>query len=353
MRMKDPLPAQSRSAAALAAALGVLISGATRAQEPQFEEHVEIRQVVLETRVVAGNGEPVLGLGVDDFAVTVAGAPVTLRAVSWVGAVDKQAVADALLAGEPLPVMTPRPGRLFVLFYQLGWDRSRVVGHLRMGQYISKFLDTLTPEDRVAVAVFGSHLQVHLDFTDDREAIDDATRITEVMRDLAPPRRAGSPSLVRTIDWRAAEDAATPEDGLLVVAQALERIGGPKTVLWIGWGMGRLDRMGVVVTSKAYGLARLSLARAHAAVFTLDITDADYHSLEVGLQQVAEDTGGTYAKTHLFPEIALGLLDRTLAGHYELAFDLPALPAGIHEIKVELTRARGRLLYNELLSIRR
>ena len=35
-------------------------------------------------------------------------------------------------------------------------------------------------------------------------------------------------------------------------------------------------------------------------VFALDITNADYHTLEVGLEQVAEDTGGFYAKTHLF-----------------------------------------------------
>ena len=58
------------------------------------------------------------------------------------------------------------------------------------------------------------------------------------------------------------------------------------------------------------------------------MTDADYHTLEVGLEQVAADTGGFYAKTHLFPAQAMTRLEGAMAGHYVLAFEKPPSGAG-------------------------
>jgi VWFA-related protein len=343
-----------RTAAALAAALlaGVLPAGA---QQPQFEERVDVVRVVVETRVVDAHGAPVTGLGREDFAVEVGGTRAPLETAAWVGtAYDREAVAQALLEDREIPLVAPRPARLIVLLYQLGWDRSRIVGHVRMGRHIGRFLDTLGPDDRVAVLAFGSQLRMPLDFTSDREAIDEAVTVTAIHRDVGRPGAAGSPPLSATLDWRAAAAAATPEAALLAVGRALQPIPGPKTVLWIGWGLGALQRTGAVGETAGYGPALAALARAHATVFALDVTEADYHSLEEGLKEVADDTGGTYAKTHLFPEIALEMLERTLAGHYELVFPVPeGLPAGVHEVKVTLTKGKGRLLYNGLLDVRR
>ena len=351
-------PDRTHSGGRLVAALaGVLLAIAlpATAQQPQFEERVEVLRVVLETRVVDTHGDPVTGLGAADFTVTVGGHPAEIETAAWVGTTyDREAVAEALLAGKDLPPVTPRPGRLFVLLYQLGWDRTRIVGHVRMGRHIGTFLDTLGPDDRVAVAAFGSQLRLLLDFTSDRDAIDEAVKVTAIHKETGRPHRTGSPSLAAALDWRAAEDAATPEAALLVIGRALRSIPGPKTLLWIGGGLGTLHQMGITVEAADYGAAQQALARAHTTVFTLDITEADYHSLERGLQQVAEDTGGTYAKTHIFPDIALEMLERTLAGHYELVFPVPdELSGGVHEIKVSLTKARGRVLYNELLDVRR
>jgi VWFA-related protein len=354
MRETSPAAPLQPIALALAATLAAIAVPAA-AQQPQFEERVDVVRVILEMRVVDAHGAPVTGLGLDDFAVTVGGKPAPLETAAWVGtAYDREAVAQALLEDREIPVATPRPGRLIVLLYQLGWDRSRLVGHVRMGKHIGNFLDTLAPEDRVAVLAFGSQLRMLLDFTSDREAIDEAVRVTSIHRDVGRPRDAGSPPLSATLDWRAAEAAATPEAALYAVGRALQPIPGPKTVLWIGWGLGTLHRTGITVETTDYGPSLTALARAHATVFTLDITEADYHSLEEGLKNVADDTGGTYAKTHLFPDVALEMLERTLAGHYELVFPVPEeLPAGVHEIKVALTKAKGRALYNELLDVRR
>ena len=74
-------------------------------------------------------------------------------------------------------------------------------------------------------------------------------------------------------------------------------------------------------------------------VFSLDTTDADYHDLEFGLGRAAKDTGGFYAKTHVFPQIAIDRLERTLAGHYELEVRKPAgIGSGAHTIEVRVRR---------------
>ena len=54
-----------------------------------------------------------------------------------------------------------------------------------------------------------------------------------------------------------------------------------------------------------YGPAVEAFQAGRVTVFALDTTNADSHTLEAGLISVAEDTGGTYAKTNLFPELAL------------------------------------------------
>jgi len=88
-----------------------------------------------------------------------------------------------------------------------------------------------------------------------------------------------------------------------------------------------------------YGIARYALESARVSVFAIDFTQADYHSLEVGLGKVAEDTGGFYAKTFNFPRQAVDRLQRALVGHYELEVRRPELKEhGVHTIEVQTTK---------------
>jgi hypothetical protein len=93
-----------------------------------------------------------------------------------------------------------------------------------------------------------------------------------------------------------------------------------------------------------YGPARQALVEGRVTVFALDVTNADYHTLEVGLEQVAEDTGGFYAKTHLFPGQAFDRLGRALEGHYLLTFAKPDLKPGEHDIDIGLVGRKGTVL---------
>jgi hypothetical protein len=115
-------------------------------------------------------------------------------------------------------------------------------------------------------------------------------------------------------------------------------------VLFFGWGLGRLSG-GTFVLENDYDEARAALDEAHAAVFCLDVTDASWHSLENGLRQVAEDTGGDYYKVYENPGAALTRVAAALAGHYVLAFERPqSRRRGEHRIHLALAGRRGTVL---------
>ena len=80
-------------------------------------------------------------------------------------------------------------------------------------------------------------------------------------------------------------------------------------------------------------------------MFSLDFTQADAHSLSVGLGQVSGDTGGFYASTFRFPNIAIERLHKTLAGHYELEVRKPDTKIrGLHTIEVDVDRRGAEVM---------
>ena len=84
--------------------------------------------------------------------------------------------------------------------------------------------------------------------------------------------------------------------------------------------------------------------RARAAVFSIDVTQADYHSLEVGLQSVSQETGGFYERSFHFPDRTVKRLAGALAGHYVLLVEASDEISEWAELSVKLTRRRGTVL---------
>jgi hypothetical protein len=92
-----------------------------------------------------------------------------------------------------------------------------------------------------------------------------------------------------------------------------------------------------------YNAARQALDQARTSVFSLDITDADSHSLEVGLSKTAEDTGGLYMKTNQFAQMAVDRVQKVLSGRYELVVKTDVNP-GLHRVDVRLNGRPGSVL---------
>jgi VWFA-related protein len=328
-------------------------------QDTEFKDEIDVRLSTIVLRVVNDHGEPIRGLGPRDFRVRIGRQEVPVVAVDWIAAGEAApappptapALTGASAAPAPPPATSsagspPLPGRLVVVFVQADNNSSvRTRGHLKTLPYARKFLAALAPEDRVAVVSFDSHLKLWRDFTTDRDAayagIDRAIRFGATPSPVEPGE---PPSLARAFDTEKALDIAAPEWGLEATATALKPLAGEKILIFLGWGLGRFGGGGTTMTP-GFAPAVRALARAHTSVFVLDVTDADAHDLAAGLEAVADETGGTYAKTNELPDVAVRELLRAISGYYVLTLDPDRLPAGKRgELRIDLRKRRGTVL---------
>ena len=347
--------------------LGFAGSPAARAQDPKpqdtkdaasFSDVIDVSIVTVVVRAVDTWGRPILGLKPEDFRVRVGKREIPVTGLDWVGegaveappppTASPETVAEA---GEPTapPSQTSQasqpasPGKLVVFFVQADLTPSRISGQLRIRPFTRQLLATLQPGDRAAVVSYDSHLKLRQDFTADRDAthaaLDEAMLWGEEpgRSDLAP----GDPvSLAESFDRADAFAAASPERALEVVGNAMKPLRGEKTMVFLGWGLGRFSTGGVSMTP-AYKPAVRALRAAHTSVFVLDVTSADSHSLETGLEGIAEATGGLYLKTFRLPGNATEVLAKAISGHYVLTLDRASLAGGAEAADVEIELRDG------------
>ncbi len=339
----------------------------------QFQESITVARILLDVRVTDSYGKPITDLTPADFNVKLGGKDAKVESVTWIDDVlrvedevsesSSRPVAEETFTATPADVMpldnskpsrsddsplddsTTRrlddlPGRLFVVFVQTDFGRNheRVTGQMHFEQFAEEMIDALQPADRVAVFSFDSHLKFRLDFTDNKSAVQAAIRDSMLVNEPPWPQIVPNPAMAKRLDPKEMRDAPDSETALILIANALRPIDGPKTMLLIGWGLG--ERVGNMVTMRPkWPIARRALDASRVSIFALDTTFADYHDLEIGLQHAAKSTGGFYAKTHEFPRIAIDRLQRTLTGHYELELRRPEeLKPGTHELEIQVKR---------------
>ncbi|MGE5413721.1 MAG: VWA domain-containing protein [Syntrophomonadaceae bacterium] len=332
-----------------------LAAAAAAAQEPadrrgEVREEAIVERVVVDAHVTNADGSPIPGLGPSDFVVEVDGAPVALEAVDWLPAGTPEVDPQALSALDPSAGAAASPdvppGRVIIIFFETDHEISRLHGLLRMGIQARRFLGTLDPTDRVAVVSYDTHLKLRQDFTNDRGKLERAIYAAIRRGEAAPPDPDSHPSLARFLDDGEARRCATPERALELVARAVRSIPGGKSMLFFGWGLGTVGGLSGPNASEqqAWTEAMHRMAEARVNIFTLDVTDADYHSLEGSIEQIADLTGGHYEKTHLFPELVMDRVARAISGRYVLVFVKPKRPRGEHAIEVTLAHGRrGRV----------
>ena len=330
------------------------VTAAAAAQEPadrrgSIQEEALVERVIVDAHVTEADGTPIPSLGPDDFVVKVDGKPVALESVDWLPLgtpeVDPKALSELGSPGELGAPPDVPPGRVIVLFFETDHETSRLLGLLRMGIQARRFLTTLQPTDRVAVVSYDTHLKLRQDFTSDHALLEQAIHAAIRRGDASPPDPDSHPTFGRRLDAEESRRCATPERALEMVARALSPIPGGKSLLFFGWGLGTVGGLTGPNASEvqAWTEAMHRMAEARVNIFTLDITDADYHSLEGSIEQIANLTGGHYEKTHLFPELVMDRIGRAISGRYVLVFVKPRGPRGEHAIEVSLAKRKGRV----------
>jgi VWFA-related protein len=325
--------------------LSAAVPAAQAPASDEFQDEITVSLRTVTVRVVDDFGRPILGLTPRDFRVRLRGREVSVAGVDWIASGEAVPASQAVEgAAGRVTVEEPRaPGKLVVFFVQADLNPSRISGQLRLRPYVRELLATLRPEDRAAVVSYDSHLRFRQDFTGDWDAVHLAIDHGMLWGGEEADAEAEPVSLLRHFDADGALRAASPEQALRVTAAALEKVPGEKVMVFLGWGLGTFSSFGVQMTPD-FAPAVRALKRAHVSVFVLDVTSADSHSLEAGLQNVAEATGGTYAKTFILPGLATRALARTISGYYLLTVNPEDLPPGGGVLQIRLRNRRGNVV---------
>lgn len=330
--------------------LAFVLSAALAAQ---VQETITVERVLVDVRVTDDRGQPVTDLRPEDFQVRIGGKRAVVEAAEWIqdaaGSPSTATETDTPQTTsnqQPATTTQPRPGRTIVLFVQTDFARhfTRTHGQLNFLRHADDMIRAFAPEDRIAVFSFDSHLKFRLDLSTDKEKVIEALNASISIDHPPPPPEVPEPSLAKHLSRDVMRRAAHSETALLLVAHALRQVPGTKSLLLLGWGLGERHPLGVRM-KRDWKPARYALDAARVSIFALDTSHADYHDLELGLQTAAAETGGFYAKTHLFPGIAIERLQRTLSGHYELTLRASqALKPDTHTLDVRVKRRGARVL---------
>ena len=303
------------------------------------DERVDVARVLVDVRVTDNRGRPVHGLSASDFRVDIDGRRARVESALWVGLSRRPGGQEGTGGSMPPQAGVAAPvGRLTVFMFQNSLDRSRIGGLLQMMRHSARFVDRFGPGDQGAVVVFDSRLRVWQDFTSDRKRLAEVLG-RSVMFEQPHAEVSETVSLTASLDRSAAEHAASTEAALKVLAAALGRIEGPKSLVIFGHGFGTFmpspgSLTGLAVLDRDYEEARAALIAARVTVFAMDVTDADTHTLETGLMTAAEETGGFYVKANEWQSVAMDRLEGALDGYYVLSAERPVPTGGRHTIHV-------------------
>jgi VWFA-related protein len=317
----------------------LLIAASLRGQvqdPPRFTERVDVARILIDVRAIDPRGRPLLGLEAPDFEVKIGGKAARVESVQRItgaAAVNPAGAANTV-------IQRPADPRLVVFLFQKSLERSRMPGLMMMLQELRRSVGTFATADRVAVLRFDSKLELLLDFTADKNLVSRTFERDVLFGDGVKSVEQQEPTLRGMLDAERTAPSYSMEESLLRIAEGIAPMPGPKSVVIVGHGFGRMSGSGVILEPD-YDQAKKVLQRARASVFCLDVTDADSHTLEAGLQVVADDTGGFYQRSHVFPEAAMNRVFAALEGQYVLFVEGPQLQPGSHRLQIRLKKRNG------------
>lgn len=325
-----------------------------------FGEEVEVSEVLLDVLVTDRAGNVIVGLTRDDFEVSEDGRPVDLAAVSFYSNRPRLDAAGARLEQAAAE-------RYFVLLFHdqgMAGPPTLLTRQLDAGRRAGEWLRSLQLDDYVAVTRYDSSLEVHSDFTRDREALAKAIDAAVVGKEpdgnwpsRLPPE--GGPSLLRNLPRgrELSKASETEYEALEVLARAMAPLVGRKNLVLFSGGFGRLNDFGQFVPDPRYQEPmERTLNDANVAVYTVDLfppgTD---HPLSGQLSRLADETGGRYYPNIVNFVTPLEQIATETSGYYLLAYQSPHRKgeSGFQEVRVRLrnpdfrVRAREGYLYGK------
>lgn len=316
---------------------------------PTVREAVTVREVQLDVLVTDGRGNPVLGLGPSDFVVEEEGERREITSVIYYGGLPELRAEGGQESAER------RTDRYFILlFHDQGQAApSLMSAQLDAGRWTKKWLETLEPNDQVAVLGYDVRLKVYEDFTRDRGRVAAAIEDAAIGRkepdrwraEQAPAATVDSPSLLVNLPTgkTLARQTRKLEEALELIGQASEGIVGRKNLVLFSIGYGDIDDFGFFTPDpRYYPDMEEALNTGNVAVYAIDTlgaarSDPGARRENDSLSAIASDTGGHYYSIFTNVQTPLRAVTDDNLGYYLISYrsDFATGSTGYREVKVE------------------
>jgi VWFA-related protein len=303
-----------------------------------FADLVEVTEVSLDVLATDGDGQPVPGLGMADFEVLEDGVPVELTGVSFAS----NSYEGSGIAGEI-------PASRYLIFFFHDQSAFAAAGHhllhaqMQAGRDALRWVEEkMAPSDWAAVVGYDIELQLHQDFTQDRDALKRALERVAAGKkpeEFLPSRReARGRGRELEILSRMAPRPQSPKnvyEGLRQVAEASGYLVGRKILLLYTVGFGERRGHTSIPDPRYFPDLEIELNDHNVAIYPLDLSPAGRPPIEEDfLNLLAATSGGSY--------------DPNIVGFYRPLLTITEANTGYYLLTYRSARKAGEIGYQRV-----
>lgn len=309
----------------------------------RFDEMVEVSEVMLDVLATDADGALVKGLGKDDFIIEEDGQAVTITSVDFYSTRYDESSVET----DEIPW-----SRYFIAFFD---DQRRFnrYGNLEIRQQIRAssharrwVREEMQASDWMAVVRYDGRLKIYQDFSQDRDALEEALGRAAVGRDPSPQRQSqtGLVSLLKRLPEPQTRDGKENiYQSIARLAEASGFIVGRKNLLLFTLGFGIEDRASrkTQPDERFYPRMEAMLNDHNVAVYPIDVTPAGKGARQRDfLQRLADDTGGFYDENFVGFLAPIKDVAEDNHGYYLLSYQSPRPSGDIGYQRLEVKSRR-------------
>jgi VWFA-related protein len=330
-----------------------------------FTGQTTVTEVLLDVLVTDERGNVVVGLEPDDFVIEENGEPVEITDAAFYS--NRKLLDPGLDAN--VDRQTQR--RYFILFFQEQQRNNSLPGGILLKRQLEAARDakqwlrkqTLL-DDWIAVVSYDVRLKVHSDFTNDKAALAKAieSAVTGKDQGMQWPSRAPATGDISLLYYLPKGDALrdsseTIYHALATVARAAGETLGRKNLILFATGFGELTADGLYKPDVRYFEPMVrTLNDNNVAAYTIEMAPSNFdYQLASGLNQLAEETGGTYLYNFTRFTTPLRKITTENSGYYLISYrsNHPEGKSGFQRVSVAVrnpefqVRARAGYAYGD------
>lgn len=314
------------------------------AQQP-VTESVDVNLVLIDATVTDRDGNPILGLGAEDFVVTEGGVPQKIESVDYF---TTRRMLDQPESKAEFKVDRVREERHLIFFFDKPDEYgSEQIADMQLARQAAReFVDKqMVAGDRIAIVGHDVRLKVYSDFTSDKKQL---LRAIDQAISFGTGRTGDNGEILSNLDdSRMMNHTGRIYDALATLGDAVRPIRGRKVMIMFSHGIGDLSLTNPNRLERDTHLlerAVASLNRSNVSVHTLNLhRGGAFLPTEEYLSRIADETNGTYQRNLVRFEPAIRRINKENAGYYLIAYRPTTRGEGFQRVEVKLRNPEFRV----------